>query len=73
MKSAPVLAQLAFWSFVWIFVMAVTHVTLDLVGVWSTLPQGLTHGADLLTGAVLFATLLMHLAMIFGQAPKPPA
>jgi hypothetical protein len=71
--KTPWLARLILGAFLWIFAMATLHVVLDGLGVWQTLPQDLTHGADVLTGGALVLALGAHLVLTFGEAPRPPA
>lgn len=66
---SPLLSRLLLFGFVWIGLFAGTHLLLDSLGVWSTLPVPLTHGVDVATGVVLLLALVSHLLLATGSLP----
>jgi hypothetical protein len=67
MKNVHWLGRALLLGFVWIFVFGFSYVLLDSIGVWATLPGGLTRAVDVLTGVVLAAELVGHLALASGS------
>lgn len=67
--KAPWLARAILSGFVFLFAFAATYLVLDSLGLWEKLPLGLAHGAEILSGLVLFATLLGHLGLATGRLP----
>ena len=68
MKTPP-LARALFVAFVVLFLFAASYLLLDSLGVWERLPAGLTHGLAILSGLILLATMLGHLALASGRLP----
>lgn len=68
MRPSP-LARLIVSGFVAIFLFAAAYLLLDAFGIWTRLPAGLTHGAEVLTGLILLFALLGHLALATGGLP----
>jgi len=69
MKSSP-LARVLFVAFVVLFVFAAAYLLLDTLGVWPTLPVGLTRGLAILSGLILLGTLVGHLVLASGRLPE---
>ena len=69
MKTSP-LARGLFVAFVVLFVFAATYLLLDSLGVWPTLPGGLTRGLAILSGLILLGTLVGHLVLASGRLPE---
>jgi hypothetical protein len=65
----PLLARALLIAFLILFAFAASYLLLDSLGVWEKLPAALTHGAEILTGLILAATLLGHLALASGRLP----
>lgn len=68
MKTSP-LARALFVAFVVLFLFAAAYLLLDSLGVWERLPGGLTHGVAVVSGLILLATLVGHLALASGRLP----
>lgn len=71
--KTPLLARALFAAFVILFLFAGTYLLLDSLGVWETLPPGLTRGVAILSGSILAATLVGHLALATGRLPPDTA
>ena len=68
--KTPLLARAILSGFLFLFALAGTYLLLDSLGIWERLPPGLTHAAAVLTGLILAATLLGHLALATGRLPS---
>ena len=67
--NVSALARLILRGFIAVFAVATAYLLLDAIGIWPRLPETLTRGVELLTGLVLLATLLGHLALATGALP----
>ncbi len=67
--KTPFLARAILAAFLFLFAFATAYLFLDSVGLWQMLPPGLTHGVEILSGLILFGTLLGHLGLASGQLP----
>jgi len=68
MKSLS-LSRLLLFGFIGIGLIAGTYLLLDSLGIWSSLPVGLTHGIDIATGVILLLALAGHLLLATGSLP----
>jgi hypothetical protein len=68
--KTPLLARAILWGFLFLFAFAATYLLLDSLGVWQKLPSGLTHGVEVLSGLILFGTLVGHLVLASGRLPS---
>ena len=63
------LARAILSGFLFLFAFAAAYLLLDSLGFWERLPSGLTHGVEILSGLILFGTLVGHLALASGRLP----
>ena len=66
----PFLARLILCTFIWVGLYGGTYILLDALGLWSRLPDALTHGLNLLTAALLLIALAAHLVVMTGRLPE---
>lgn len=71
--KTPLLARALLLAFILLFAFAGSYLLLDSLGVWEKLPPGLARGAAILSGLILAATLLGHLALASGRLPADTA
>ena len=67
--KTPTLARLLFVAFVVLFLFAGSYLLLDSLGVWERIPASLTRGLSIISGLILLATLVGHLALATGKLP----
>ncbi len=67
--KTPLLARAILSGFLFLFAFATAYLLLDSLGLWQMLPAGLTRGVEILSGLILFGTLLGHLALASGRLP----
>jgi len=66
----PLIARALFAAFWLLFAVAGSYLLLDSLGIWEKLPSGLTRAVGVLSGLILGATLLGHLALASGRLPS---
>ena len=68
--KAPLLARAILSAFLFLFAFAAAYLLLDSLGIWEKLPRGVTRGVEVLSGLILFGTLVGHLALASGRLPS---
>ncbi len=67
--KTPLLARAILSGFLFLFAFASVYVLLDSLGFWERLPSGFAHGLEILSGLILFGTLVGHLGLASGRLP----
>jgi hypothetical protein len=68
--KAPLLARTILSAFLFLFAFAAAYLVLDSLGLWERLPPAAARGVAILSGLILFATLVAHLALASGRLPS---